>query len=67
VTAIYSSGAEQDHSPQSLYAVMSFSYVGAMLASNHALQFVSYPTQVSGHNQRHEGMEQVIMVMVWMW
>lgn len=47
ITAIYTSSAEKDSSPQSLYAIMSFSYVGAMLASNHALQFVSYPTQVT--------------------
>ena len=35
-----------DTAPQIMYAAMAFSYLGAMLASNHALQFVSYPTQV---------------------
>jgi len=36
-----------DTAPQSMYALMSSSYLGAMLSSNHALQYVSYPTQVS--------------------
>lgn len=40
---------KKDVGPQQwYYALMSFSYVGAMLSSNHALQFVSYPTQVLG-------------------
>jgi len=34
------------HSSQHLYAIMSFSYVGAMLSSNYALQYISYPAQV---------------------
>jgi UDP-galactose transporter B1 len=46
--AIGVSNAGVDNSPQHLYAIMSFSYVGAMLASNEALQYVSYPTQVLG-------------------
>jgi hypothetical protein len=29
-----------------MYALCSFSYLAAMIASNHALQFVAYPTQV---------------------
>jgi len=29
-----------------MYALCSFSYLGAMIASNHALQFLAYPTQV---------------------
>jgi len=36
----------QRTSYQHLYAVMSFSYVGAMLCSNYALQYISYPAQV---------------------
>jgi len=35
-----------ERSSQHLYAIMSFSYVGAMLASNYALQYISYPAQV---------------------
>jgi UDP-galactose transporter B1 len=31
-----------------MYAICSLSYLGAMLASNEALQYVSYPTQVLG-------------------
>jgi len=46
-SAILTSQPAVDNSPQKLYAVMSFSYLGAMLCSNHALQFISYPTQVS--------------------
>ena len=38
--------APKDNTPQSNYAMMTVSYVGAMLASNQALQYVSYPTQV---------------------
>lgn len=34
--------------PQKFFATMSITYLGAMLASNHALQFVPYPTQVLG-------------------
>jgi len=44
--AILTSQPAADNSPQKMYAIMSFSYLGAMLCSNHALQFVSYPTQV---------------------
>jgi len=35
-----------ERSTQRLYAIMSFSYVGAMLCSNYALQYISYPAQV---------------------
>jgi len=35
-----------ERSSQHLYAIMSFSYVGAMLCSNYALQYISYPAQV---------------------
>ena len=38
-----------DRTSQHLYALMSFSYVGAMLASNYALQYISYPAQVEPH------------------
>ena len=42
-----------DTAPQIMYASMAFSYLGAMLASNHALQFVSYPTQVRVNRKRN--------------
>lgn len=38
----------KDPTPNSWYAFMSLSYLGAMLSSNHALQYVNYPTQVIG-------------------
>ncbi|ELT90500.1 hypothetical protein CAPTEDRAFT_220847 [Capitella teleta] len=44
--------AQMDSAPQSMYAIMSFSYLGAMLASNHALQYVTYPTQVLGKSAK---------------
>ena len=37
---------ERDTTPKKLYAMCSLTYLGAMLASNHALQHVAYPTQV---------------------
>ncbi|XP_013385212.1 solute carrier family 35 member B1 isoform X2 [Lingula anatina] len=37
-----------DKTPSSLYAICSLSYLGAMLASNHSLQHIPYPTQVLG-------------------
>ncbi|XP_067686950.1 solute carrier family 35 member B1-like [Haliotis asinina] len=39
---------ERDSTPRTLYAMCSLTYLGAMLASNHALQHVAYPTQVLG-------------------
>ncbi|KAL8569821.1 hypothetical protein ACOMHN_006547 [Nucella lapillus] len=39
---------EHNRTPRSLYALCSLSYLGAMLASNHSLQHVTYPTQVLG-------------------
>ncbi|XP_050406369.1 solute carrier family 35 member B1 [Patella vulgata] len=39
---------EADSTPVKLYVACSLTYLGAMLASNHALQHVSYPTQVLG-------------------
>lgn len=41
-----------DTAPQTMYALMSSSYLGAMLSSNHALQYVSYPTQVLGKSAK---------------
>ena len=38
---------ENDHTPPRLYALCSLTYLGAMVASNHSLQHVSYPTQVA--------------------
>lgn len=47
---LYSKEWKNENSPipQKFYAAMSVTYLGAMLASNHALQFVPYPTQVLG-------------------
>lgn len=39
-------GSYKDEVPQKTYAFLSLSYLLAMMASNHALQFISYPTQV---------------------
>ena len=39
---------ERDTTRKSLYAVCAFTYLGAMLTSNDALQHVAYPTQVLG-------------------
>ncbi|KAL8599769.1 hypothetical protein ACOMHN_040479 [Nucella lapillus] len=39
---------EHDHTPRRMFAVCSLTYLGAMVASNHSLQHVSYPTQVLG-------------------
>ena len=41
------SSEDIDRTPKTLYIWCAFSYVGAMLASNAALQYVSYPTQVN--------------------
>lgn len=37
----------KDDTPRLMYLWCSMSYMGAMLASNMALRFVNYPTQVS--------------------
>ena len=37
----------RDGTPSYMYAFASFTYLFAMLASNYALEFVSYPMQVS--------------------
>lgn len=39
---------QKDTTPQSMYAICSISYLGAMVASNAALKYVSYPFQVLG-------------------
>ncbi|CAF0909293.1 unnamed protein product [Adineta ricciae] len=38
----------RDTTPSRMYAISSFTYLFAMLASNYALEFVSYPMQVLG-------------------
>ncbi|XP_064644610.1 solute carrier family 35 member B1-like [Lineus longissimus] len=43
-----SSDAERDNTPKKMYATCAVTYLCAMLASNHALQHVNYPTQVVG-------------------
>ncbi|XP_046846944.1 solute carrier family 35 member B1-like [Xenia sp. Carnegie-2017] len=45
-------GSERDTTPNTLYIWCAFSYVGAMLASNAALQFINYPTQVLGKSAK---------------
>ncbi|KAG9333438.1 hypothetical protein JZ751_011598 [Albula glossodonta] len=41
-------GPRSDHTRSWLYGVCSLSYLGAMVSSNSALQYVNYPTQVLG-------------------
>ncbi|XP_076437096.1 solute carrier family 35 member B1-like [Babylonia areolata] len=43
---------EHDHTPGRFYALCSLFYLGAMVASNHSLQHVSYPTQVLGKSAK---------------
>lgn len=43
---------ETDTTPTKYYAACSITYLGAMLASNQALQYVSYPTQVLGKSAK---------------
>ena len=45
VCAVYKMEASLE--PYSLFSVLAFTYVGAMVASNSSLSWVSYPTQVS--------------------
>jgi hypothetical protein len=45
---IYWTREPLDTTPRSMYGLCSLSYLGAMLSSNQALQYVSYPTQVLG-------------------
>ncbi|KAK3740315.1 hypothetical protein QZH41_000880 [Actinostola sp. cb2023] len=44
----YTSTEKKDSTPMLWYGACAFTYLGAMLASNKALQWVSYPTQVLG-------------------
>lgn len=41
-------GPKPDHTKTWLYGLCSLSYLGAMVSSNSALQYVNYPTQVLG-------------------
>ncbi|XP_065838978.1 solute carrier family 35 member B1-like [Oscarella lobularis] len=41
-------GSGSDRTPTRFYAICALSYMGAMLASNSSLKYVSYPTQVLG-------------------
>lgn len=41
-------GSRTDHTQSWLYGLCSLSYLGAMVSSNSALQYVNYPTQVLG-------------------
>uniref|UniRef100_A0AAR2KDY9 Solute carrier family 35 member B1 n=1 Tax=Pygocentrus nattereri TaxID=42514 RepID=A0AAR2KDY9_PYGNA len=41
-------GSRPDHTQSWLYGVCALSYLGAMVSSNSALQYVNYPTQVLG-------------------
>lgn len=51
-TAMTFFARESDTTPGKYYAVCSITYLGAMLASNQALQYVSYPTQVLGKSAK---------------
>lgn len=42
-------GKSRDNVPVQMYSFMAMSYLLAMIASNHALQYIPYPTQVRGH------------------
>lgn len=46
LVVIYVVKEPKDNTPRSMYAWCSLSYLGAMLSSNQALQYVNYPTQV---------------------
>lgn len=47
--------ARVDRTRTWLYAACSVSYVGAMVSSNSALQFVNYPTQVKSQGEMRVG------------
>lgn len=51
--------ARVDRTRTWLYAACSVSYVGAMVSSNSALQFVNYPTQVKPQGEMRVGSETV--------
>lgn len=40
-------GKTRDNVPVKMYAFVAMSYLLAMMASNHALQYIPYPTQVN--------------------
>ena len=42
-------GGSKNHPPTLSYITCGFSYIGAMLFSNEALKYVSYPTQALGN------------------
>ena len=42
-------GEESSLQPYGYYGLLSLSYVGAMVCSNSALAYISYPTQVGRH------------------
>ncbi|CAF0968723.1 unnamed protein product [Adineta steineri] len=42
----------RDATPSKMYAFSSFTYLFAMLSSNYALEFVSYPMQVLGKSAK---------------
>lgn len=41
-------GSKPDHTKSWIYGLCSLSYLGAMVSSNSALQYINYPTQVLG-------------------
>ena len=47
ISALMLFARETDNTPAKYYGACSITYLGAMLASNQALQYVSYPTQVN--------------------
>lgn len=51
--------ARVDRTRSWLYAACSISYLGAMVSSNSALQFVNYPTQVKSQGGMRVGSEVV--------
>ncbi|KAI7803798.1 solute carrier family 35 member B1 [Triplophysa rosa] len=48
ILILFFEGSRQDHTKSWLYGLCSLSYLGAMVSSNSALQYVNYPTQVLG-------------------
>lgn len=47
--------SQRDATPTKLYALSSFTYLFAMLSSNYALEFVSYPMQVRRRKGTEDG------------
>ncbi|XP_056143462.1 solute carrier family 35 member B1 [Lampris incognitus] len=48
ILILFFEGSRLDHTKSWLYGLCSLSYLGAMVSSNSALQYVNYPTQVLG-------------------